>query len=55
METTRTVISKSAKRFNRPKGSAMYIKTEQVVYKTIIGKKNDKPVYHSETRHELVK
>lgn len=52
---TRTVISKSAKRFNRPMGSKIFIKTEQVVYRTIIGKRNGKPLYASETRHEEIR
>jgi len=49
--TTRTVISKSAKRFNRPKGSVMFIKTEMVVYKTKLPNEN----HTSQTRHELVR
>jgi len=49
--TKRAVISKSEKKFNRPKGSAYFIYTEQVVYKT----QNPDGTFTSQTRHELDK
>lgn len=49
--TTRTVISKSAKRRAIPKGSQMFHNTEMVVYKTKLP--NGK--FASETKHEIVK
>lgn len=49
-KTQRIVISKSATRRNIPKKSTRYHFTEQVVYKTKVGKN-----YVSETRHEIVR
>ena len=57
METKRIVISQAKKRVNRPKGSAFYILTEEVVYKTQQGNHdNGKPFFAtSRTVHEKVK
>lgn len=49
-KTTRHVISRSATRRNIPKGSAQFYFTEQVVYKTKVGKQ-----FASKTRHEIAK
>ncbi len=48
--TTRTVISKSSKRRETPKGSKQLKYTEMVVYRTKLP--NGK--YDSYTRHEIV-
>ena len=49
--TTRTVISKSAKRRAIPKGSAMYHFTEMVVYR----EKLPNGKFTSKTVHEIVR
>lgn len=55
METIRQVISKSAKRKmssgNRVKAGSF---TQQVVYKTPVGKRSGKTIYKSVTKHEIV-
>ncbi len=54
-DTTRTVISKSTKKRGTPKNSGIYNMTEQVVYKTPVGRKEGKMKYSSVTKHEISK
>lgn len=44
-DKTRTVISKGKKNGR---------KTEQVVYKTLVGRSKGRPLYASKTKHEFV-
>lgn len=47
-DTTRTVISNAVRRRSNKQ-------TQEVVYKTYTGKHKGKPLFKSQTRHELVK
>lgn len=50
----KTIISKSSKRRQVPKGSKNLCHTQQVVYKTEVGKVKGKTKYHSQTVHEVI-
>lgn len=51
----RTVVSKSTKTKAISHTTGRRVKTEQVIYKEMVGKtKNGKALYSSQTRHEAI-